>query len=76
MANLSINTRQLAELLRIKEGELVHELKSTGKFCGVPFPPVISTHRAQGRKFKLDAALEFAKKVSVNQYLSKKEKAN
>ena len=64
MSGLSINTRQLADLLNISEGELVHAMRSSGKLYGVPFPDLLGNHRAKVRKFNLAAALRFAEQVN------------
>ncbi|EFU7989215.1 hypothetical protein HSX74_004431 [Salmonella enterica] len=64
MSGLSINTRQLAELLNISEGELVHAMRSRGELYGVPFPDLLGNHRAKVRKFNLAAALRFADQVN------------
>lgn len=46
MSGISINTRQLADLLNISEGELVHAMRSSGKLHGVPFPDLLGNHTA------------------------------
>ncbi|EAV7022658.1 hypothetical protein MC126_004508 [Salmonella enterica] len=62
-SGVSINTRQLAELLEISEGELIHAMRSTGHLYGVAFPAVIGNHKAKVRKFNLAAAIRFAEQV-------------
>ncbi|EPO9704618.1 hypothetical protein ACUI05_005648 [Pseudomonas aeruginosa] len=56
MSGISINTRQLADLLNISEGELVHAMRSSGKLHG--------NHKAKVRKFNLTAALRFVDQVN------------
>lgn len=63
VSGVSINTRQLAELLEISEGELIHAMRSAGHLYGVAFPNVIGNHKAKVRKFNLAAAMRFAEQV-------------
>ncbi|EGM4590014.1 hypothetical protein IRT04_004857 [Salmonella enterica] len=64
MSGISINTRQLADLLNISEGELVHAMRSSGELHGVPFPDLLGNHKAKARKFNLTAALRFVDQVN------------
>lgn len=61
--NITINTTQLAGLLNISEGELVHALRTEGKLNGVPFPPLVGNALHPGRKFNYAKAVKFAELV-------------
>lgn len=62
--SISINTAQLAGMLKISEGFLVHAMQTVGHLHGVPFPLTINHHKAHSRKFNLDDAIKFADKVN------------
>jgi len=64
---MEITTKQFAELLNIKEGELVHLYRTSGSYEGVRLPEPLYQQTMKTRKFRYHDVVNFINLISQYQ---------
>jgi hypothetical protein len=65
MPKPSLDTRQFAALLGIKESELVFALTRSGTLNGVPLPAPVDYPGWRTRRFRFDDVIRFKRKLEA-----------
>lgn len=63
---MEISTKEFADWLNIKEGELIHKYRTTGEVNGVELPPALYHQTGKTRKFRYSDVLKFLKQLREN----------
>ncbi|MER1624891.1 hypothetical protein [Enterobacter hormaechei] len=60
---MEITTKDFADWLQIKEGELIYQYRTTGRYKGVKLPEPLYHQTGKTRKFRYMDVMKFMKKV-------------
>lgn len=60
---MEINTKDFADWLQIKEGELIYQYRTTGRYKGIELPEPLYSQTGKTRKFRYTDVLKFMKEL-------------
>lgn len=64
---MEISTKEFADWLNIKEGELIHKYRTTGEVYGIELPPALYHQTGQTRRFRYADVLKFMKELKSHE---------